>query len=111
MKEGGQGSFSLIGRNLPIQVKEQKEKPPKGGPEKGGVQKPQEKKDQKSALQDLPERESQLRAFEEGTSKEGNSEKIRKGSATNVADTTLVLISRIANGGKQWYTKNPKVAL
>ena len=74
MKEGGQGSFSLIKRNLPIQGKGQKAKQPKGGSEKGGVQKLWEKKDQKSALQDLLERESQLGAFEKGTSKEGNSE-------------------------------------
>ena len=111
MKEGGQGFFSLIGRNLPIQVKEQKEKPLKGGPEKGGVQKPWEKKDQKSALQDLPERESQLGAFEKGTSKEGNSEKMRKGPATNVAVTTLVMVPKAANRGNRWYPSNPRMAL
>ena len=52
-----------------------------------------------------------LGAFGEGTSKEGNSEKIRKGPTTNVADTTLVLVPKVANGENQWYTKNPKVAL
>ena len=52
-----------------------------------------------------------VRGFEEETSKEGNSEKIKKGSATNVVNTTLVQIPRAANGQKQWYTKIPKVAL
>ena len=33
------------------------------------------------------------------TSKGENSEKIRKGPATNVADTTLVLVLRAVNGG------------
>jgi len=33
------------------------------------------------------------------TSKGENSEKIRKGPATNVSDTTLVLVPRAANGG------------
>jgi len=36
---------------------------------------------------------------------------MRKGSTTNVTDTTLVLVPRVANGGKQWYTKNLKVTL
>ena len=35
------------------------------------------------------------------TSKGENCEKIRKGSATNVADTTLVLVPRTVNGGNQ----------
>jgi len=43
-----------------------------------------------------------LGAFEEGTSKEGNSEKIRKGPVINVVDTTLVLVPRVANGENQW---------
>ena len=111
MKEGSWGSFNLIERNLPIQGKRQKAKQPKGESEKGGVQKPWEKKDQKSTLQDILEQESQLGAFEEGTSKEGNSEKMRTGPATNVVDTILVLIPKAVNRGKQWYIKNPKVAL
>ena len=35
------------------------------------------------------------------TSKGENSEKIRKGPATNVAGTTLVLVLRAANEGNQ----------
>ena len=46
-----------------------------------------------------------------GISKGENSEKIRKGPATNIADITLILVPRTANGGNQWYTKNPKMAL
>ena len=45
------------------------------------------------------------------TSKGENSEKIRKGPATNVSDTTLVLIPRTTNGRKQWYTKKPRRVL
>ena len=44
-------------------------------------------------------------------SKGENSEKIRKGPATNVVDTILVLVPRAANGGNRWYTKNPKKVL
>ena len=49
--------------------------------------------------------EGQLKTFWGETSKGEYSEKIRKGSATNVADTTFVLVPRVANGGNQWYTK------
>ena len=45
------------------------------------------------------------------TLKRENSEKIKKGPITNVADTTLVLVPRAANGGNQWYTKNPRKVL
>ena len=48
---------------------------------------------------DLLEEEGQLRAFGEGTSKEENNVKTRKGPVTNVADTTLVLVPKAANGG------------
>jgi len=37
----------------------------------------------------------------EETSKEECNEKIRKRLAINVADTTLVLVFRVANGGNQ----------
>ena len=60
---------------------------------------------------DLPEEEGQLGTFGKETSKGENNEKIGKGPASNVADTTLVLVFRVANGGNQWYTKNPKKAL
>ena len=70
-----------------------------------------EKENSRSALQDPPERESQLGAFEERTLKEGNSEKTSKELATNVDDTALVLVPRAANGGNQWYTRNPRMAL
>ena len=43
--------------------------------------------------------------------KRENSEKIRKGPVTSVADITLVLVPRAANGGNQWYTKNLKKVL
>ena len=46
-----------------------------------------------------------------GTLKGKNNEKIRNGPTTNIADTTLVLVSKAANGGNQWYIKNPKKAL
>jgi len=39
------------------------------------------------------------------------SEKIRKGPATNVADTTLVLVPMTVNRGNQCYIKNPKKIL
>ena len=55
--------------------------------------------------------EGQLEIFGEGTSKWENSEKIKKGLVTNVADTTLILVPRVANGGNQWYTKNPRNVL
>ena len=45
------------------------------------------------------------------TSKGENNERIRKGPAINVVDTTLVLVPKVANGGNQWYTKNPRKAL
>ena len=56
---------------------------------------------------DLLEKEGQLGNFGEETSKGKNSEKIRKGPVTHVADTTLVLVPRTANGGNKWYTKKP----
>ena len=61
--------------------------------------------------QDLPEEEGQLGTFGKGTSKEENGEKIRKGPATNIADTTLILVPKVVNGGNQWYTKNSKRTL
>ena len=36
---------------------------------------------------------------------------MRKGPATNVADITLVLVPKVANGGNQWYTKDPRNVL
>ena len=45
------------------------------------------------------------------TSKEEYSEKIKKGPATNVANTTLVLVLKTANIGNQGYTKNPRKVL
>jgi len=36
-----------------------------------------------------------------GASKGKNNEKIGKGPATNVADITLILVLRVANGGNQ----------
>ena len=53
------------------------------------------------------EEEGQLGSSGEGTSKRENSEKIRKGPVTHVADTTLVLVPRTANGENKWYTKKP----
>ena len=58
----------------------------------------------------IPEQESQLGAFEKGTSKEGNNEKIRKGPVINVADT-LILVSRAINGENQWYSRSPRMTL
>ena len=58
-----------------------------------------------------PKRRRLARDFWGGSSKGGNSEKIRKRPATNVANTTLVLVPRTANGGTQWYTKNPRNVL
>ena len=56
-----------------------------------------------------PKRGRSARDFWGGFLKGENSEKIRKGPATNV--TTLVLIPRTANGRTQWYTKNPRNVL
>ena len=36
---------------------------------------------------------------------------MRKGPATNVADTTLVPVPNGVNGGNQWYPRNPRMAL
>jgi len=36
---------------------------------------------------------------------------MRKGPTTNVADTTLVLVPKVANEGNKWYPKNPREAL
>ena len=36
---------------------------------------------------------------------------MRKRPATNVADITLVLIPKGANGGNQWYPKNLRMTL
>ena len=58
-----------------------------------------------------PKGEGQLKTFWRETSKWENSEKIRKELATNVANTTLVLVPRAANEGNQWYTKNLKNVL
>ena len=58
-----------------------------------------------------PKRGMSVGDFQGETLKGKNNEKTRKGPATNVADTTLVLVSRVANGGNQWYTKNPRKAL
>ena len=44
-------------------------------------------------------------------SKGENSEKIRKRPVSNVANTTLVLVPKAANGGNQWYIKNPRKEL
>ena len=36
---------------------------------------------------------------------------MRKGLATNVANTTLALVPQGANRWNQWYPKNPRMAL
>jgi len=36
---------------------------------------------------------------------------MRKGPATNVVGTTLVLVPRGAKGGNQWYPGNPRMVL
>ena len=79
-------------------------KQPKGGSEKGHL-KALGRKDWKSALRTPPKEEGQLETFWGETSKGKYSEKIRKGPATNVANTTFVLVPRVANGGNQWYTQ------
>ena len=65
-----------------------------------------EKKKLKVSPQEPTKEEGQLRTFWRETSKEGHSEKMRKGPATNIADTILVLVSRATNGGNQLHTKN-----
>ena len=59
----------------------------------------------------LPKRGRLARDFWRGNIKRGNNEKIRKRPVINVADTTLVLVSRVTNGGNQWYPKNPSETL
>ena len=49
-----------------------------------------------------------MEAFWRETLKKEYSEKMRKGLAINVADTTLVLVPKTINGGNQRYTKNPR---
>ena len=65
----------------------------------------------KVSPQNPPKEEGQLGTFWGENSKGECSEKIRKGPATNVADITLVLVPNTANGGNQWYTKNPRKVL
>ena len=48
-----------------------------------------------------PKGEGQLKTFWRETLKGENCEEIRKGLATNVTDTTLVLVSNAANEGNQ----------
>ena len=60
---------------------------------------------------DPPKKEGQLGIFGRETSKEECNEKIRKGVATNVADSTLVLVPRAVKGRNQWHTKNPRKVL
>ena len=36
---------------------------------------------------------------------------IRKGPATNITGTILVLVPRRADGGNQWYPGNPRITL
>jgi len=52
-----------------------------------------------------------LETFGRETSKEECNEKMRKGPATYVVDTTLVLVTRAAKRMNQWYTKNPRKVL
>ena len=54
-------------------------------------------KEIKSYFLGPPKEEGQLRNFCRETSKRENSEKIRKGLATNVVDTTLVMVPKVAN--------------
>ena len=68
-------------------------------------------KEIKSQLLGPQKEESRLETFWRETSKKECSEKMRKGSATNVADITLVLVPRTANGENQWHTKNPRNVL
>ena len=58
-----------------------------------------------------PKEEGQLRTLWQEISKEEYNKKMRKGLVTNIADTTLVLVSKAANRGNQWHTKNPRKVL
>ena len=60
---------------------------------------------------DPPKKEGQLGTFGRETSKEECNEKIKNGSATNIADSTLVLVPSVAKGENQWHTKNPRKVL
>ena len=85
MKEGGWGSFSLIERNLPIWRKWQKVKQLKSWSKKWYLEVLGKERLEVTPLE--PPRTGNLaRGFWEGTSKKENSEKIRKGLATNVAE-------------------------
>ena len=68
-------------------------------------------KEIKSYFLGPPKEEGQLRNFCRETSKRENSEKIRKGLATNVDDTASILVPRVANTGNQWYIRNPRMTL
>ena len=68
----------------------------------GGSEKPLQKpwkKRLKISPQDPPNEKGQLGTFWKETSKEEYSGKIGKGPATNVVDTTLVLVPRAARRG------------
>ena len=88
MKEGGCGIFSVIEGNLPIQENDKKESSQKVDLKKQYLEVLEKERSKVSPL-GPPERESQLGTFEEGTSKEENSEKIRKWLATNVVPMLL----------------------
>ena len=49
--------------------------------------------------------------FEGKSQKKNIMRKMRKWLATNVVDTTLVLVLRVANRGNQWHIKNPRKVL
>ena len=69
------------------------------------------KRNKSQPHQDPPKKEGQLGTFGRETSKEESNEKMRKGPATNVANTTLILVPRVAKGGNQWHTKNHRKVL
>ena len=102
MKECGWGSFSLIGRNLPIWRKKTKSEAAKNGFWKVSLEALE--KEIKGQPQDPPKEEGPLGNFWGETSKEEYSEKMSK---WNVADTTLVLVPTTANSDNQWHTKKP----
>ena len=106
MKEGGRGTFQPDRKEF-----SHLEKMTKGKAAKKWVWKVASRSFGKRRIRSQPlgppRRGRSARDFWRGTSKWDNSKEIRNGPATNVANTTSVLVFRVANGRNHWYTKKP----
>ena len=103
MKGSSWKTFNLVGRNQLTWEKWQKERQLKAEFEKG--ERSWRKKDQKVSSLRAPRNGKSAGDFWARSNKRRKLWEIRKGPATNVVGTTLVLIPRRANGGNQWYPR------